>query len=269
MQRTWFQIAMSRPLVAVAVTGIGVSVISLSLASMMNLGTGPPFMFGPTGSRSYPWAPFPWTAQVPFVESGEIITREFNWNGAESAEIYLPGTVYFEQGPEWRVTATGRQSSVEHLHIDGGRIYFDGSLMYPYSSSIEVRITGPSLRSFGLKGSGSLVLKNIAQKRLEIDLYGSGSIRGQGRVEQLQVHIFGSGDTELGALTTVDVNAKIFGSGNADVAPTGDVDVAIFGSGDVRLHARPRSVATRTFGSGRTIQLAPGKGEEAQPGSGA
>lgn len=214
-------------------------------------------MFGPRHSDGYSWGPFPWTTQVPFIESGEIVTREFDWTGGESVEIYVPGVVYYEQAPEWRVTVKGRQSSVEHLRIDGGRIYFDGSLMYPHSSSIEVRIKGPSMRSFGLKGSGRMILQNIARKSVDIDLFGSGSVQGQGNVKTLQLNIFGSGNAELAKLATVDVNAKIFGSGNADVAPTGEVDVSIFGSGDLRLHARPRQVSTKTFGSGRTIQLEP------------
>jgi hypothetical protein len=69
-------------------------------------------------------------------------------------------------------------------------------------------------------------------------------------------------------VATKDIEAKNFGSGNADVSPTGDVEVAIFGSVDVRPHTNTRNVSTRTFGSGRTIQLDRGEGASQGTSSG-
>ena len=192
---------------------------------------------------------------MPFVESGEIVTREMRWEGWTRADSYIPGTVYYQPGPEWRVTVKGPESSVGHLRIEGGQILFDAPQMYPQSSSLEVRITGPSLESFGLKGSGALILENITQKHLEINLFGSGSVRGRGAVEELELKAFGSGNAELGELATVDLDVSMFGSGNVEVAPTGNVDISSFGSGDVRLRTKPRHVSTKMIGSGRVIQL--------------
>ena len=252
---------MARSLAVVAAAGIGASVICLSLASV----------FSPYRELSFPyfssrppnesgwWRSRPWDGRMPFAESGEIVTREFSWNGGDHAEIWIPAAVYYQPGPAWRVTAKGPESSVEHLRIEAGQIFFDGSLTYPHRSSLEVRITGPALASIGLKGGGNLILENIAQVALELNLMGNGSVSGQGTVEKLELQIFGSGNADLAKLATEDIEANIFGSGNADVAPTGDVEVSIFGSGDVRLHTHPRNVSTKTFGSGRTIQLDPDK----------
>ena len=252
---------MARSMAVVAAAGIATSAICLSLAGMLSPYRGLSFPFSSRPSyESGWWGSRPWAGHTPFVESGEIVTREFSWNGGDRAEIWIPGTVYYEPGPEWHVTVKGPESSVEHLRIDAGRIFFDGSLTYPHTSSLEVRITGPSLESFGLKGSGKLILANIAQEVLELDLLGDGSVHGQGTVEKLELRIFGSGNAELAELATEDIEASIFGSGDADVAPTGDVEVSIFGSGDVRLRTRPRHVSTKTFGSGRTIQMDPGQG---------
>ena len=218
-----------------------------------------PFRYRPPYYDSNRWGSRPpWSGYVPFAESGEIVTREFSWDGADRVEIYVSCVVYYKPGPEWHVTVKGRESSVDHLRMHDGGILFD----VPSVSSdtpLEVRITGPSIRTFGVNSSGKLILENIAQKDLQIDIRGSGSVRGSGTVGTLQVRIFGSGNAELAELATKDVETKIFGSGNADVSPTGDVEVSIFGSGDVRLHTRPRNVSTKTFGSGSTIQLDPGQ----------
>ena len=156
---------MARSLAVVAAAGIAASVVCLSLASVFSPYRGLSFpvllpaalRIGMVGSR-------PWDGAIPFVESGEIVTREFSWNGGDRAEICIPGTVYYQPGPEWRVTVKGPESSVEHLRIEDGQIFFDASMTYPHTSSLEVRITGPSLESFGLKGSGTLILENIAQE---------------------------------------------------------------------------------------------------------
>ena len=187
---------MARPLVVVAATGVTVSVICLSLASLMNLGRGPPFVFEapPKHSRPYPWGLYPWTSFLPFSESGTIVTRQFTWNGGNILEIAVPGTVYYQTGPEWQVTAKGPESGIEHLTIDDGRIFFDAPSWSPHTSSVEVRITGPSLETIELNGNGKLILERIAQDSISIAIRGSGSVEGNGRVRNLNVGIVGSGN---------------------------------------------------------------------------
>ncbi|MCE7902492.1 MAG: DUF2807 domain-containing protein [Gammaproteobacteria bacterium PRO9] len=245
---------MARPLVVVAVTGVAVSVLCLSLAGALRPGEGfpygPPFPY----DRGW-WRDGPWSRGEPFTDTGEIVTREFSWDGDNRAEIYIPGVVYYEPEPEWRVTVTGRESSVEHLRIEDGRILFDRPYEPSRTSPLEVRITGPSLERVGVNGSGKVILENVAQKELEIDVRGSGSVQGQGAVEKLELRILGSGNADLGELATEDTEISIYGSGNAEIAPTGDAEVLIVGSGEVRLRTRPRNLSTRVTGSGRIIQL--------------
>lgn len=252
---------MARSLAVVAVVGIGVSAICLSLAGLIS--PYPEFSYPFSSRRPYEsrwWESRPWAGTAPFVESGEIVTREFSWDGSDRAEINIPCIVYYTPGPEWRVTVTGPASSVEHLRMRDGGILFDAPMAFAHKSLLEVRMTGPSIRSFGINSSGKLTLENISQAELHIDIRGSGSVQARGTVEHLELRIFGSGNAELAELATRDIETRIFGSGNAEVAPTGDVEVSIFGSGDVRLHAHPSNVSSRIFGSGRVIRLEPRQG---------
>lgn len=252
---------MARSLVVVGVAGLAISVACLSLASALSSDRGYSFPFSSPRNCDGGWGESrPWAGRVPVAGSGEIVTRDFSWNGGARADICIPGTVYYAPGPAWRVTVTGPESSVDSLRIEDGQIYLDQASTYSDPSSLEVRITGPSLESFGLRGSGTLIVENLAQKTLEIDLFGSGSVRGQGAAGKLKLRIFGSGNADLARLATGDVDTTLFGSGSADVAPTGDVEVLTFGSGDVRLHSRPTHVSTRAFGSGRTVQMDSGQG---------
>ncbi len=246
---------MARTLVVVAATGIAISVLSLSLASFVSPGVGQWPLWAGIDDRGW-WDPFGrWDGGTPFTESGEMLSREFGWNGGESVEVYIPGVVHFAPAPTWKVTATGRQSALERLRIDGGRIYFDRSRPSTGSTSTEVRIEGPSLTRFALNGSGDVVLEGIAQDVLEVEIRGSGSVRGSGNVGTLDLAIVGSGDAELGDIRTGAADVNIVGSGDAEIAPTGAVDVNIVGSGDVRLRTRPASLSTNSVGSGSVTQL--------------
>jgi len=243
------------------VGGLAIAVVCLSLASVISPNRGYSFPYASQSHCDERWGGSrPWAGRLPFTGSGAIVSRDFSWNGGTRVDICIPATVYYSPGPAWRVTVTGPESSVDSLRIDDGQIYFDGVLTSSDPSSLEVRITGPALESFGLRGSGTLILENLAQEALEVDLFGSGSVRGQGTVGNLTLRIFGSGNADLARVATVDVDTTLFGSGNADVAPTGDVEVLTFGSGEVRLHSRPRHVSRKSFGSGRIIQLDPGPG---------
>lgn len=247
---------MARPLMVVGVAALAISVVCLSLASVISPNGGSSFPFSPQRNCDGDWGSSrPSAGRMPLVDSDAIVTREFRWGGGDRADICVPGTVYYAPGPAWRVTVTGPEASVDSLRIEDGQIYFDRAATDSDSSSLEVRITGPSLESFGLRGSGTLVLQNLAQDSLEIDLFGSGSVRGHGAVGRLELRIFGSGNADLARVTAGDVDTAVFGSGNADVAPTGDVEILTFGSGNVRLHTRPKHVSTKTFGSGRSVQL--------------
>lgn len=143
---------------------------------------------------------------------------------------------------------------MDRLRIDGGRVTFEGSLISPYGSSIEVRIKGPTLRHIGLSGSGNVDVTGISQSELGVDIRGSGSVRGRGAVQKLELNIFGSGNAELADLLSEDVDVSIYGSGGADVSASGTAAVKIVGSGDVRLSSTPRSLSTEVIGSGRVVQ---------------
>lgn len=238
---------MARPLVVVAGAGIAISIISLWLASLLGPGDGlwlsPPWGYE-QGSRG----------RAPFTDSGEVVSRPFSWSGGDTLEVDIPGRVYYERAAEWSVVATGRQSSVERLLVGAGRISLDGTYAHPSRSSLEVHIKGPALRRIGLNGSGSMVLEGVDQEDLAVSIRGSGSIRGRGTVQRLEVRILGSGDADLADLASGDLDASILGSGDAEVSATGDAEVSIIGSGDVRLRAKPRNLSTRVIGSGRVVQ---------------
>ena len=94
--------------------------------------------------------------------------------------------------------------------------------------------------------------------KVKLAIAGSGSIRADGKVENAEVHIAGSGDINIGQVNADVVEVHIAGSGNTDIAPTEEADIHIAGSGDVNLHTNPKKLETHIAGSGRIHNIPAG-----------
>ncbi|WP_422104285.1 head GIN domain-containing protein [Winogradskyella sp.] len=100
-----------------------------------------------------------------------------------------------------------------------------------------------------LAGSGDINL-NIDTNSVESSIAGSGDIELRGSTTDLETRIAGSGDFEGKDLDSVNVTAKISGSGGADVVCNGKLKVRISGSGDVNYSGTPTNKDTKISGSG-------------------
>jgi hypothetical protein len=137
------------------------------------------------------------------------------------------------------------------LRIDDGEFEFDCTVRN--AGRLDITLPGVPMHEFHLRGSGSLILENLDQQRLDIAIAGSGDVRASGRVESVDLTIAGSGDAEMGALSVRNLDLTIAGSGDAEVAPSDSADISIAGSGEVRFVVQPRNVSTKIVGSGRIV----------------
>lgn len=100
-----------------------------------------------------------------------------------------------------------------------------------------------------LAGSGDINL-NINTNTVESSIAGSGDIELSGSTQNLMTKIAGSGDFNGKNLKSVNVTAKITGSGNANVVCNGELVARITGSGDVKYSGTPTNKDTKVTGSG-------------------
>ncbi|HYI43764.1 MAG TPA: head GIN domain-containing protein [Sphingomicrobium sp.] len=118
---------------------------------------------------------------------------------------------------------------------------------------IRVWLTTPYLEEITTSGSGDVIVHDVNNSRLALTINGSSDMRVTGRTGQLDVNIHGSGSAELATLAATNVDASVFGSGDATVRATRDLQARVFGSGTVRYVGRPENVDQQRFGSGRVI----------------
>lgn len=133
-------------------------------------------------------------------------------------------------------------------------------VIVPFEEIEGVSITGSGdiinsdqikARSFEtrLTGSGNLKL-NLNVRDLNSAITGSGNTQLKGTAENFSCTVTGSGDFEAFDLRTTNAEVSISGSGDVDVTATESLKARVSGSGDIQYNGNPKKQDFKTSGSG-------------------
>jgi len=184
-----------------------------------------------------------------------------------SSEVRIIQAGYFQ------VTVTGEERDVNdtHIFVDQGQLIIEehgqthGNLVIriyvPEFSQLESQgssyVYGESQfhqnhsMDIFLDGSGDIDMY-VDVDNLDILVSGSGSIYLEGFVDNGDFNITGSGWINAFNINADFCDARISGSGSAEVTVDDDLDVVISGSGDVFYKGHP-TITTQISGSGKLI----------------
>ncbi len=181
--------------------------------------------------------------------------KEWRWEGGDTLALNAPMNVRYEPKGPPRVSVTGPAELIKDVRVSEGRIASDSrsrrSEDKKSEQKIEAVVSGVAIRKFVVNGGENLNLGHIDQPELEVHLNGAGSVRGEGRVDDLNLVIAGAGNADLGRLSvTADARVSILGSGTASLAPKGDLRLFIAGNGKLELLSTPKSISRTILGSG-------------------
>jgi hypothetical protein len=227
-----------RTLGLIAIGGIGIGIVSLSLAYAL-------------GGHDLHRLPFG-VASSCDTKGGPSV-RHLAWDSSDAIELSLPGTVTFRGGQGSDIVVRGSPDLVANVEVKGGRLTL-GCRGWGVGRDLEITLPGRSFRHIGISGSGKLVMENVSKPELDLRISGSGTVRAQGSVDQATVKVSGSGDARLGDLAVKQLKVDISGSGKVEAKPKDTADVRISGSGDVKLLSRPATLTSKVSGSGRVSQ---------------
>ncbi len=190
------------------------------------------------------------------IQGATATSRDIDWDDSDHVGLSVGGHASYAPGSGDKVHLTGDPQTLAHIRLRDGRIEMDCNRGGHFDrGSLEITLPGREFKKFGIAGSGNLVLHNLNQDRLKVSIAGSGDIKADGKVEHAEIHIAGSGDADLGQVTSQAVEVHIAGSGNTDIAPSDEAEIHIAGSGDVNLHTNPKRLNTHIAGSGRIHNL--------------
>jgi hypothetical protein len=234
---------MLRPLALVAFFGLSTSVVSFSIAA--SLDRAPFVMDWPSWRRL--------TITDACAGTGEPKSRGLAWSGdGGRLVIEVPGAVTVTPGAERSVSVEGPAAAVDHLVMEDGRLYFEGCSWD--GSGLRIRIAGPAVASYAVRGVARLTIDGIAQPEIDLAVTGTGWMTASGHVGTARIAVTGSGRADFGKLEVDRLTASITGSGRTTLAPKLDADLKVTGSGRVALKTRPEHLRSRVTGSGRIVE---------------
>jgi hypothetical protein len=184
--------------------------------------------------------------------------RTLDWDGSDSVSLAVSSHVRYQPGSDNRLHVSGDPQVAAHIHVQDGAIEMDCRGWRDRARELVITLPGRTFREFEIDGSGNLQLDKLDQASLKISVAGSGSVKANGHVDDLQVEMDGSGQADMGQVISRSARVEIQGSGNTDIAPIEAADIQIGGSGDVNLHSNPKKLESGIAGSGRIRNISSG-----------
>ena len=151
--------------------------------------------------------------------------------------------------------------------IGGRGSGYEGITVYVTSPDIiEINLTGSGdfvsrnridtdKLTLRLRGSGDMTISDIICDEIDTELVGSGDIRlPRTDVLRSRISLVGSGDISTGQSNTRHTEISLKGSGDINVSFAGDkcgtANASLYGSGDITLSGRLKSLKKTSRGSG-------------------
>jgi hypothetical protein len=230
---------MNSILARVAVIGLGVGVVSLSLAWAIG---GRDDIRRAIAEERFGWH------SCDAVASGP--ERRLPWSGGDTIEVTTPVPLRLIASDGSDLVLRGTPGAVAALRLHGSKLVSCGRPDGP----VEVALPARALRHVRISGAGQVTLDKLDQRELGLSISGSGRIEAHGSVERVSAHISGAGDVRLGDVAMKRLTTKISGSGTVEAAPKDEADIHLSGAGTVKLLTRPASLHSKVSGSGRIVQ---------------
>jgi hypothetical protein len=178
-------------------------------------------------------------------------SREMDWDG-DHVTLAVLGQASYRPGTDDRLHASGDPTILSHLRIRDGKIELDCRGWRERTRDLTITLPGREFRKFSTAGGGKLVLDQLNQSSLKIEIGGAGSVKANGRVDDLKLAIGGSGDADFSQITAREAEFEIGGSGNIKAKGTIDtLGIGIGGSGHADFDGiTARKASARIAGSG-------------------
>ncbi|HUV30780.1 MAG TPA: head GIN domain-containing protein [Acidobacteriota bacterium] len=137
---------------------------------------------------------------------------------------------------------------ITEVHGRTLEVYSEGS--YSSHRGCLVEITVPILESVKVSGSGDVTIEHLEGGDFSYSVSGSGDLRAEGEVDEVEINVSGSGDVDARDLIAKVACVTIRGSGDVHVYAGESLDARVYGSGDIYYYGNPDPAHTKVYGSG-------------------
>ena len=189
--------------------------------------------------------------------SGKVVRQERSVGAFTAIVADDAVNVVVTIGPRHSLEVQADDNLIDRItaRVEDGALRIGAAGSYSTASAPTVHVTVPRLDRVDLHSSSDARIEGIRGSRLFLSSNGSGSFDVTGRVQAVEVELYGSGDARLADLEADDVRIAIHGSSDAHVKAGKSLRAAVYGSGDIRYSGDSVQVEQNVYGNG-TIRRA-------------
>ena len=167
-----------------------------------------------------------------------------------------PVNLHIEVGKAQSVVVSGSDDLVADLQTEvvGNELKLhmrrDTTNFNSHHDSLNVTITVPQLTAFTMGGAGETTITHMSGDSLEVRFGGAGSLRADGSVRNLTMHIGGVGSIDTRELHADSATVSVGGVGSVKVWASNRLDASLGGVGSLTYYGDPKTVNTNGGGLG-------------------
>ena len=225
-------------LAVIAVTGLGLCGLLIGVGTAIG-GHINGFDFEPPDGR-------PECGRIP---TAVATSRTLAWDAGDSVRLVAFSDAHYAPGGDGMLHASGDPQMLAHLRVRDGAIELD-CRGWRDRDQLKLTLPGREFRKFAIAGRSDLDLEKMNQASVKIDIAGTGTVRGEGKVDDVKIQIAGVGHADFSKVVSRVAEADLAGVGSADIAPTDKAIIKIAGPSTVTLHSDPKVLDTSIAGPG-------------------
>lgn len=185
--------------------------------------------------------------------SGNIVTNKRKLSAFNNLSINITADIEYIASDSYQLELTVDDNIAPTITttISGNTLSIDTNRSFSTQNTIRARIYGsPALRGVIMNGSSDVNLQEITGNSLEINLEGTGDLKAQGNVQNLNIKVSGSGNVNTKGLQADNVTITVDGSADVTVTANNKLNVSIDGVSDVTYYGHPGAIYKTIDGVG-------------------
>jgi hypothetical protein len=191
---------------------------------------------------------------------GRMVSSETRSIGADVTEIDLSGPIdlTLRQGAIPALTVRGERRLLGNIDTtQEGKMLHIGTkgMLLHHRQPLQVVLVLPSIAKLSIRGSGDSTINGFSGDKVDVQLFGSGNVKFNGRYKDVSAAVHGSGDMEMNGGSSDKVDVELVGSGQMTVVGScKEFKADQTGSGDLDAeHLAADATAVNLHGSGNSV----------------
>jgi hypothetical protein len=210
----------------------------------------------------------------PRAKGAPMTTEEREVEPFKSIEMRGDARLEIAVGKEESLMLQGRSGYIRRIStsVRGDTLYIRSKrrdwLWTDGDPRVTIRITVPELESLRLRGGNDVQLAGFDGGESRIRVEGAAHIHGEGRLDELTVHMSGAGYADFSKLVADEAKVIVDGVGSVHVNSKESLDARMKGVGAIFYSGNPSDVNTEMKGLGTIARRDPadaGKPSERAP----